>query len=76
MTAEVKSIASLEPGKTYVLRANFKTWDDIERYRKQLEIAAPGIKFLILGNGVELLTSVPADLITADELGELERTKK
>jgi hypothetical protein len=77
MTVKTKRIASLEPGKTYVLRANFRTREDHERFKQQLETGVPGIKFVILPRGVELLTSVPEDLITAEELtGELESAKQ
>jgi len=65
----VKSIASLEPGKTYVLGgANFRTKEDAEKFKAQLEGWAPGCKFLLLPAGVTLLTSSSVELASVEDV--------
>lgn len=52
-------IGSLEAGKTYVIKTDARSVEDLERLKEDLRIAVPECKFLVLGRGVELLTSLP-----------------
>ena len=59
---EIKPTASLEPGKTYVIKLTKRASDqDLERIAGHLKGIAPECKFLILPNDIELLNAVPVE---------------
>jgi hypothetical protein len=55
-------IASLEPGKTYVIKmhARFRTKEEQEAFMADLRSQAPECKFLMLPREADILTAIPA----------------
>lgn len=62
-TLGVKPIASLEPGKRYVIQVEqeFHTDEEYERFVKYLHFAAPECKFLVLEGSARLVASIPEE---------------
>jgi len=56
---EAKQIASLEPGKLYVIKALFKSDEELEKYQAYLHRWAPECRFLILDSRSELMSTIP-----------------
>jgi hypothetical protein len=53
---EPKPIASLEPGKRYVIKApRFRSAEEFERFQQHLQEQAPECRFLILQSPIELV---------------------
>lgn len=64
---EAKPIASLDPGKIYVLRAYVRTKEETDRMRALLHEDFPELRFLIIPPGVELLGTAPEELMSVEE---------
>lgn len=57
----VKPIASLEPGKIYVIKTpRFKREEELDRFAADLRRLVPECRFLILESSCELIGTIPS----------------
>jgi hypothetical protein len=56
----VKPIASLEPGKIYVLKARLRSEEEAHRLDQVLARQVPECRFLVLDSSMELVGSIPS----------------
>lgn len=58
---EPRVIASLEPGKLYVIKVNarFRSMEDFEKFHADLKRHAPECRFLILEKDVDIVEGIP-----------------